>query len=268
MEHASPSLTAQRLIAHVAERMSERRIEQERARTTERLPFTIRCVNSEADLHKAVAVRHAAYARHVPDFAQTLRQPEEADYDSDSVVLLAESKLDGTALGTMRIQTNRKQALHLEESVELPLWLQTRRLAEVTRLGISDGRVGRLVKMALMKALFEYCEAQDVEYMIATGRAPIDRQYEQLLFSDVFGAKAFIPLRHVGNLPHRIMAFEIGTAQARWEAVNHPMLAFFRHTRHPDIDVNVKPALRSRAFNGLRAGRVRNISSFPLAMSP
>ncbi len=264
MEHASPSLTAQRLIAHVAERMG-RRVEQERARDTERLPFTIRCVSSEADLHKAVAVRHAAYARHVPEFAQTLRLPEAADYESDSVVLLAESKLDGSALGTMRIQINRHQALHLEQSVELPLWLQTRRLAEVTRLGISDGRVGRLVKMALMKALFEYCEAQGVDYMIATGRAPIDRQYEQLLFSDVFGAKAFIPLRHVGNLPHRIMAFEIATAQRRWEAVNHPMLAFFCHTRHPDIDISVKPALRSRPSGTPHALRPRSVSAFALA---
>lgn len=264
MEHASPSLTAQRLIAHVSERVSARRVEQQRART-ERLPFTIRCAGSEADLRRAVGVRHAAYARHVPDFAQTLRLPEQADYDSDSVVLLAESKLDGSALGTMRIQINERQALHLEQSVELPLWLQRRRLAEVTRLGIGEGRVGRLVKMALMKALFEYCEEQDVEFMIATGRAPIDRQYEQLLFADVFGDKAFIPLRHVGNLPHRIMSFEIGTAQARWEAANHPMLAFFCHTRHPDIDVSRKPAVRSRPMEAMRAGSVRSAATYAFA---
>src|SRR4051794_36284988 len=75
-------------------------------RTTERLPFTIRRVEDPDSLWKAVRVRHAAYARHVPEFARTLQLPEECDFEDDSVVLLAESRLDGTPLGTARIQTN------------------------------------------------------------------------------------------------------------------------------------------------------------------
>lgn len=215
-------------------------------RTVERLPFTIRRVQTEADLLKAVAIRHAAYARHLPEFAKTLARPEACDYDSDAVILLAESKLDGSAMGSTRIQTNVQQALHVEDSVELPLWLMTRRLAEVTRLGIEEGRVGRLVKLALIKACFDYCEQNQVEYAVVTGRTPIDRQYEQLLFSDVFPGKPLIPLRHVGNLPHRVMAFEIETGEARWSAAAHPLLGFFRHTRHPDIDVSDKRQPRAR----------------------
>jgi hypothetical protein len=72
---------------------------------------------------------------------------------------------------------------------------------------------------------------------VVTGRAPIDRQYEQLLFSDVFEDGAMIPLRHVGNIPHRVMAFEIASGEQRWQAAGHPLLGFFRHTRHPDIDI-------------------------------
>lgn len=233
MDQASPSVTAQRLMAHVARASRE----PAPVHTVERLPFTIRRVASEEDMRKAVKVRHAAYARHVPEFARTLVNPELADYDSDTVVLLAESKLDGSPLGTTRIQTNLMQPLHVEESVELPLWLQSRCLAEVTRLGIEEGRVGRLVKIALIKACFEYCEHNGIDYAVVTGRAPIDRQYEQLLFSDVFPNKEFIPLRHVGNLPHRVMAFEIATGEERWTEANHPMLGFFRHVHHPDIDV-------------------------------
>ena len=266
MEQTSPSLTAQRLIDHVVERMSER----EASRATERLPFTIRRVSTEDELDKAVAVRHAAYARHVPEFAQSLRTPERADYDGESVVLLAQSKLDGSPLGTLRIQTNCTQALHLEQSVELPVWLQTQRLAEITRLGIGEGRIGRLVKMALMKAMFEYCEQNGIDYIVATGRAPIDRQYEQLLFIDVFASKAFVPLRHVGNLPHRVMAFEVATAQARWEAAQHPLLDFFKHTRHPDIDLSIPAemaihAVRARGLGGARVSAPRNVSQFNFA---
>lgn len=206
--------------------------------STERLPFTIRRVESEESLQKAVHIRHAAYARHVAEFARTLVLPEACDYEDDTLVLLAESKLDGSPLGTARIHTNFYRALHVEDSVELPSWLQGKRLVEVTRLGITEGRIGRVVKIALIKACFEYCERHGVDYAVVTGRAPIDRQYEQLLFSDVFEDKKMVPLHHVGNIPHRVMAFEIATGEARWTAAHHPMLGFFRHTRHPDIDIS------------------------------
>jgi hypothetical protein len=204
---------------------------------TERLPFTVRRVEDSESLRKAVQVRHAAYARHVPEFARTLAAPEACDFEDDSVVLLAESKLDGSPLGTARIQTNLYRPLHVEQSVVLPDWLQGKRLAEVTRLGVSEGRMGRMVKIALMKAFFEYWEQSGTEWAVATGRTPVDRMYEQLLFKDVFGAKEMVPLRHVGDIPHRVMAFEVPTAEARWRAAGHPLLQFFRNTHHPDIDI-------------------------------
>jgi len=203
----------------------------------ERLPFTVRRVETEADLLKAVRIRHAAYARHVPDFARSLAQPEAADYDDDTVVLLAESKLDGEPMGSTRIRTNQYRPLGVEESVVLPGWLQGKRLVEATRLGIDEGRMGRMVKIALIKACFMYCEDNAVDYSVATGRSPVDRQYQQMLFVDVFPEQGMIPLRHVGNIPHRVMAFEIATFQQRWAEARHPMLGFFFNTHHPDIDI-------------------------------
>jgi hypothetical protein len=238
MNNTQPSPIAQRLMDHVA-RMQSARVKED-AKTVERLPFTIRRVQNHEDMLKAVQIRHAAYARHLPEFAKSLTMPEECDYDSDTVILLAESKLDGSALGSTRIQTNLHNRLHVEESVDLPQWLTSRRMAEVTRLGIDEGRIGRLVKVALIKACFEFCEQNRIEWAVVTGRAPIDRQYEQLLFADVFADKQPVPLRHVGNIPHRVMAFEIATGEQRWEAAKHPMLGFFRHTRHPDIDISRK----------------------------
>ena len=206
---------------------------------TERLPFTIRRVENEDSLKKAVAIRHAAYARHVPEFARSLALPEACDYEEDTVVLLAESRLDGTPLGTARIRTNIHHPLHIEESVVLPEWLQGRSLGEVERLGVGEGRIGHMVKVALVKAFFEYFEKTGIEYAVIAGRAPVDRHYEQLLFTDVFGDKEMVPLRHAGNMPHRVMAFEIASGEARWSAAKHPLLKFFRHTHHPDIHVGV-----------------------------
>lgn len=222
----------------------------------ERLPFTIKRVQTDEDLWKAVKIRHAAYARHVPEFAKTLTQPEESDFDADGIVLLAESKLDGSPLGTARIQTNVSGPLHVEDSIDLPLWLATKRLAEVTRLGVEEGRIGRLVKVSLIKACFEYCEKHKIDWAVVTGRTPIDRQYEQLLFSDVFASKALVPLRHVGNIPHRVMAFEIATGEARWSAADHPMLKFFKGIRHPDIDSGDRKQHHSRLLAEQRLPRL------------
>lgn len=212
----------------------------------ERLPFTVRLVRNERDLHKAVRIRHTAYARHLPGFAETLKLPEESDFEDGVVVLLAESKLDGSALGSMRIQTNRYNPLSLEESMDLPLWLQGRPLAEASRLGVAQESVGRLVKTVLFKAFFEYCQQEGIDYMVITARSPVDRQYERLLFSDVYPGMGYIPLKHVDNLPHRIMSFEVGTAESRWAEVQHPLFNFIFRTHHPDIDVSEIMVLSER----------------------
>lgn len=207
------------------------------AMTEEYLPFTVKLVRDADDLSKAVSIRHSAYARHLPEFAQTLKEPESADVDKGVVVLLAQSKLDGSPLGTMRIQTNQFKPLCLEQSIELPAWLKPLRLAEATRLGVTDGKVGRLVTTVLFKAYFQYCQQIGVEWMVVTGRAPVDRMYDRLLFDDVFPDLGYMPIAHVGNLPHRVMQFHVDTAEERWIAANHPLLGFMCHTHHPDINI-------------------------------
>ena len=208
----------------------------------ERLPFTVRPATSAEQLAKAVAIRHRAYGRHVPSLADQLSRPEPLDAEPGSAVLLAESKLDGEPLGTLRIQTNRHRPLALESSVALPRWLASRNLAEATRLGVSLGRVGHVVKTMLFKAFYLYCLQAGVEWMVITARAPLDRMYEALLFGDVFPGRGPVPMQHVGGIPHRVLGFEVESAEARWRAARHPMLGLFVHTRHPDIDLAAAPA--------------------------
>jgi len=210
--------------------------------TEERLPFSVRIVGNDTDMSKAVGIRHSAYARHLPVFAEKLREPETLDVAPGVVVLLAESRLDGSALGTLRIQTNAHMQLMVEQSMELPRWMRDRPLAEVTRLGITSGSIGRLVKMVLIKAAFQYCEHEDIEWAVVTARAPLDRQYAQLMFEELYPEKGMVPLRHVDNIPHSVMAFEIATGHQRWAEAEHPLLNFFSYTRHPDIALQFPPA--------------------------
>lgn len=213
-------------------------IQTEAAMTEELLPFTVRLVRNEEDLNKAVQIRHSAYARHMPAVAETLISPEKADTEDGVVVLLAESKLDGSPLGTVRIQTNRFRPLGLEKSIKLPKTFKDLPLAQVSRLGITQGIVGRLVKLILVKASFQYCEQQEIDWALVAARAPLDRQYQQLMFEDIFPGSGYIPLPHMDNVPHRMMGFEIETGQSRWTQAQHPMLRFFCATYHPDIDVS------------------------------
>lgn len=203
----------------------------------ERLPFEVRIVQDAGELEKALRIRQSAYGRHVPEFAKSLGEAEQYDYDPGSAVLLAESKLDGEPLGTMRIQTNLYAPLAMEHSVALPEWLQGGSLAEATRLGISRGRVGRLTKTALFKAYYLYCIRAGIDWMVITARSPLDRQYGLLLFQDVFPGRGFIPMQHVGNMPHRVMALKVDSVEPSWKEAEHPLYDFFFHTRHADIRV-------------------------------
>lgn len=207
------------------------------AMTEERLPFTVRVARNDDALQKAVTIRQAAYARHMPDLAERLKEPEALDHDRGSVVLLAESKMDGSPLGTMRIQTNRFKPLSIEQGVELPAWLSDRSQAEATRLGVDLGRTGRLVKTTLFKAFFLYCVEANIEWMVIGARSPLDRMYDALLFQDLFAGQ-YIPMRHFHNIPHRVLAFEVETAEERWAAANHPLFNFVFRTKHPDLDLS------------------------------
>jgi hypothetical protein len=201
----------------------------------ELLPFTVKVVSSQAQLAKAVQIRHDAYARHLPEFAETLLKPEAADFEKGVVVLVAESKEDGSPVGTIRIQTNAYKPLTLEQSIALPDWLKVLPMAEATRLGVTNEKGGRLVTTALFKAYYMYCKQIGIEWMVIAGRSPIDRQYQRMLFDDVFPGRGFIPLAHASNLPHRVMSSCVKTAEERWTAVGHPLFDFAFRTHHPDI---------------------------------
>jgi hypothetical protein len=200
------------------------------------MPFTVRIAASESDLERAVGVRRSAYGRHLPEFAQKMTV-EACDRAPGTTVLLAESKFDGAPLGTMRIQTNDFEALPVQSSVELPAWCRAGRLAEATRLAVAGGSAGRVVKVMLFKTLFLFCEQRHVDWMIITARSPIDREYEAMLFKDIFGSREFLPMSHVGGLPHRVMAGEVSVARREWREAGHPLFNFVFQTRHPDIDL-------------------------------
>ncbi len=197
------------------------------------LPFTVRQVSNTEDLKKVVEVRQRAYGRHLPLVAETLKTPEQDDTEDGVVLLIAESKVDGSALGTVRIQTNRINPLNLEQFVALPDGLRNKTIAEVRRLGVAQGMPGRLVRMLLLKAVYQYCAHNQVDWILVGARPPLDRMYEQLTLADVLPGKTFLPKQN--NIPHRVLGLEVRAFHDRLVASNNPLLEFFFYTQHPDI---------------------------------
>ena len=72
----------------------------------ELLPFRVRLAESAQDIDKAVEIRATAYARHIPGMGDALRKPEPDDLRRDALLLIAESKLDGGVVGSIRLQAN------------------------------------------------------------------------------------------------------------------------------------------------------------------
>lgn len=207
--------------------------------TTERLPFTVTEVTTQDQLFKAVALRYEAYARHLPELAAHLRGPEPQDTQPGYTVLLAESRLDGSALATVRLQTNDAGPLGMESSFPLPSWMRGRRLAEATRLAVSRATHGRFITTVMFKAYFQFCLARDIDWMAICARSPLDRIYLSLQFEDIVAGGEYLPLHHSGDIPHRALAFNVRTAEPRWRAGKHPLYAFMGLTHHPDLQVGL-----------------------------
>ncbi len=204
---------------------------------TELLPFKVE-IATEAQLDGVIQLRAASYGKHLPELGAKLREPEAADFAYGCEVFVATSKLDGSVLGTLRTHSNVMEPLPLQKSLRLSAEFRGQRMVESTRLCIKGTTGSSLVRAALFKAFHRYCLAQQVDLMMATGRRPVDRIYESLLFTDVGEEGAFYPMTFTGGLPHRVMYLAPARARDIYVGAEHPHTDFFFEQIHPDIDVS------------------------------
>lgn len=204
----------------------------------QRLRFTLRVARSEAELRAACRVRSASYGHHLPNLRSPFSEPDELDWSPDTAVFIASDKETGAAVGTVRLATNGRQPLQIEHSTVLPEPLSDHVLAEVTRLAVLPGHDDPRVKLALMKATYLYCMARQVQWMVIGARSEgLIRQYRRLGFTDLLPTGTMVPLAHAGNLPHRILGFDVASAERNWHAAEHPFYEFMVRTYHPDIEL-------------------------------
>ena len=210
---------------------------QPAAITAVEFSFRIRIVRNEEQLLRAVHIRAEAYERHWPNLYMQLQAPELQDRDSNSLIFLAEDKVDGRPVGTMRVDTNLGTPLPLNPTVELPSAMMGQTIAYVTRLGVKQGPEGSLVKLALFKSLHRYCLAKQLAWMLVGVRPPGDRDYVRLGFADVREGGGPVPIGSSGGVPVRLMNFEVISAERRWNQSKNPLYKFMFSDYHPDIEI-------------------------------
>jgi hypothetical protein len=209
------------------------------------LGFTLRLAASHDDLLDACAVRSQAYGHHIPEMGQRLAEPDALDLAEGTAVFLCRDKASGRATGTMRIQTSHFGALMMERSLALPCWLANTPRAEITRLAVCMG-ADPLTKLCLMKVSYQFCMAQQLRWMVIGARnEALIRNYRRLGFKDALGRDELVPLAHTGGLMHRILAFDVSTAENAWAAARHPLYGFMVETLHDDLQLSpARSALR------------------------
>lgn len=237
-------------------------------RPGETLPIRVRVVRTENQLKKAIKVRADAYGRHTPEFAAALRVIEHEDKERSSLVLLSESKITGEAVGTLRIHTNFDGPTYLERVLRLPDFLRGAGIAYVTRLAVASGPNGSSVKLALFKALYRYCLATQISWIMAVAREPVDRDLARLGFQDILpvGEKMRRPA-DFGDVDVRPLYFNVLEAEYRWRSTKHPLYDFMIRKVHPDIEIfaSVSSAWSTPRQHRLRASARGDYRSDPPA---
>ena len=200
------------------------------------LPFSVRVVCSDTDLLRVQALRALSYGRHLPGVGASFGAADPIDRLPDTTVLIAEDKQSGEVVGSLRIQTNRREPLQIEHSVDLPESLQGQLLAEITRLSVLPGYSGP-VRLALVKACHLFCVGMQISAVMAGSRPSLLRLYRSLGFVPVFDDARLVPLRHAGGLPHHVLVRDMVTAEAESRARGHADYPFVFRSFHPDISL-------------------------------
>ena len=196
-----------------------------------RLPFWVHAAHP-AQLSAIQALRAQAYGRHLPGQDQRMAAAEVVDLSPGVCVLVATDKRDGGLLGTLRIHTNFHQPLPVQAAVGLPARLGAR-LAEATRLVVLPGRHSTLVKRALCKAFYLFCQTSRINTLVIAARPTLRKQYRAMGFTPALDPDRPVFLSCFPDIPHQVLALSVAEAPRLW--ADHPWSHFMTGIEHIDI---------------------------------
>jgi hypothetical protein len=205
--------------------------------------YAVRLIRTRDQLQKVVVVRALGYRKHIPTLAETLERPEDADFKNATLTIGCEDLNSKMLVGSVRITLNQFEPLPLEAVFNLEPPLSNKLIAEASRLVVPSNSQSRLVKLLLIKAVYLYCHALQVKWLMLCARSPLDKEYEKLGMVDVAENGQFRPVPYIDHVPHRALGLNVMEAERIWSAAQHPLYNFMAQQVHPEIKIfdSVKP---------------------------
>jgi hypothetical protein len=200
-------------------------------------PYSIRIARTALQLQTAVEVRYQAYSEKLQALASKVKQPGPLDYEHEPVVLLAESRLTGEAVGTLRLNTG-PGILGMLDDIDLPDNILGERVAFVSRMAVvGTVHERQLVRNLMQKACFQLCIAKQLNRMLLLAVEPRERLFYRCGFSDVFeDGKARHPA-FLEHFPVKALYADTYGMERHWKEQKHPLYDFLFRTFHPEIEV-------------------------------
>lgn len=198
------------------------------------LPYTIETVQDQVTLEQCIRLRSEAYYRHNAELGRLLSEPEPEDSDPRFTNLVARSKLSGELLAAVRVEIQTTQPLAFEKSYQLPKALKTGPVADIARLSIAK-KAGFSPRLMMIKAAYWWCRSHGVVKHFITARHPADRLYRRFEMQDLLPHQGMVPIKSIGNIPHRIMWIDVFDISKQWLETGNPLLSPIFLQSHPEI---------------------------------
>lgn len=203
---------------------------------TQKLPFTV-SIASEKDFPSIAKLRSDGYGRRSAALGAQLARSEPADEPIPGrEILVAQSKLDGALIGTMRLHVGLFEPTSVEKAIELPANLAGQRIMDAARFCCTGGAVCRA---AIFKAALLYAKRHHVDQFLLATLERIEPLYLSAGFAPLFDDGRLHPIPMAENLPHRILRINMPTLRADMEIRRPAMVDFLFSTDHgSDIDLS------------------------------
>jgi hypothetical protein len=227
--------------------------------TTKELPFHVVLARQRATLSKSALVRHEAFQRHLHPFAIENEGPQfdNLDESAETVVFMAKCKMTGEPLGSARVTECNDIADHLSPDEEVPSEVRGRRALLFSRLAVSGGERGRLVRAALGKAVFLYSIAKQCQIVFVA--PPRERLYYKDGFRNILPNGPLLPYRANSGVMSRILFIETWSYQNVLENSNTALHNFIFAKYHPDLLIfdSISGSVRMRRSTDVKVGTAR-----------
>lgn len=200
-------------------------------------PYRIRIARTSEQLQSAVNVRFQAYSKKLQALASKVKQPGILDYTHEPVILLAEDRTTGQAVGTLRINSG-SSILDMLDDIDLPANIVEERVAFVSRMAVVGTVQERhLVRSLLQKAVFQLCIAKQLNRILLLAVEPRERLFYRWGFSDVYAdGNARFP-EFLDKFPVKALFIDTYSVERLWREQAHPLYDFLFGTFHPEIEV-------------------------------